>query len=82
MGSNDFRSTKRNILWTALRYPDGAGILVPTRDPRALADAIQQVLRDGREIAKMGAVGRQRVEQLFTWKRVAERTVEVYKELL
>jgi len=61
---------------------DGAGILVPTRDPRALADAIQQVLRDGREIAKMGAVGRQRVEKLFTWKRVAERTVEAYKELL
>jgi glycosyltransferase involved in cell wall biosynthesis len=61
---------------------DGAGILVPTRDPRALADAIQQVLRDGSEIAKMGDVGRQRVEQLFTWKRVAERTVEVYKELL
>jgi hypothetical protein len=28
MGSNDFRSTKRNIQWAALRYPDGAGVLV------------------------------------------------------
>ncbi|MGD0624210.1 MAG: hypothetical protein ABSB32_05765 [Thermodesulfobacteriota bacterium] len=31
---------------------------------------------------KMGVVGRQRVEKLFTWERVAERTFEVYKELL
>jgi glycosyltransferase involved in cell wall biosynthesis len=61
---------------------DGAGILVPARDPRALADAIQEVLRDVGEIEKMGALGRQRVEKLFTWKRVAERTLEVYKELL
>jgi len=28
MGSNNFRSTKRNIMWTALRCPDGAGVLV------------------------------------------------------
>jgi len=28
MGSNDFRSTIRNIQWTSLRYPDGTGVLV------------------------------------------------------
>ena len=28
MGSNDFRSTKRNILWTALRHQGGTGVLV------------------------------------------------------
>ena len=28
MGSNDFRSTKRNIAWTALSYPEGPGLLV------------------------------------------------------
>jgi glycosyltransferase involved in cell wall biosynthesis len=61
---------------------DGAGILVPTRDPGALANAIQQVLRGAIENEKMGVLGRQRVEKLFTWKKVAERTVEVYKELL
>jgi glycosyltransferase involved in cell wall biosynthesis len=30
----------------------------------------------------MGMAGRERVEKLFTWKRVAERTFEVYQELL
>jgi len=60
----------------------GAGILVPTRNPKALAQAILELLRDpeGRKI--MGAAGRQRVEEFFTWERVAEQTVEVYKELL
>lgn len=28
LGSNDFRSTKRNIHWAALGYPAGAGLLV------------------------------------------------------
>jgi len=28
----------------------------------------------------MGAAGRRRVEALFTWDRIAERTVEVYAD--
>ena len=61
---------------------DGAGILIPTRDSEALAQAILEVLRNPERRKKMGITGRQRVEKLFTWERVAERTVEVYKELL
>jgi glycosyltransferase involved in cell wall biosynthesis len=61
---------------------EGAGILVPTRDPGALAQAVLEVLRDPERREKMGVAGRQRVEKLFTWQRVAERTFEVYKELL
>jgi glycosyltransferase involved in cell wall biosynthesis len=61
---------------------DGAGILIPTRNSQALAQAILEVLRDPPRREKMGIAGRQRVERLFTWERVAERTVEVYKELL
>lgn len=61
---------------------EGAGILVPTRDPGALAQAILEVLRDPERRGKMGVAGRQRVEKLFTWERVAERTFEVYRELL
>lgn len=61
---------------------DGAGILVPTRNPQALSQAVLEVLQDPERRKKMGVAGRQRVENLFTWERVAERTVEVYKELL
>ena len=61
---------------------EGAGILVTTRDPQALAQAILALLRDPERRKRMGIAGRQRAEKLFTWERVAEQTVEVYKELL
>jgi len=60
----------------------GAGIFVPVRDPGALAQAVLDVLRDPERREKMGVAGRQRVERLFTWKRVAGRIFEVYQELL
>jgi len=61
---------------------EGGGILVPPRDPQALAAAILKILREEELRKKMGVLGRQRVESLFTWSKVAERTVEVYKELI
>ena len=61
---------------------EGAGLLVPPRDPRALADAIREVLADGNRRKEMGAMGRKRVERLFTWEKVAERTVGVYREVI
>jgi glycosyltransferase involved in cell wall biosynthesis len=61
---------------------EGAGVLVPPRDPQALAKGIQQVLEDREQGQKMGRKGRERVERLFSWRRVAERTVAVYKELI
>jgi glycosyltransferase involved in cell wall biosynthesis len=61
---------------------EGAGILVPPRDPQALAQGILQVLQSDGKRGEMGIAGRRRVENLFTWRKVAERTVEVYKELV
>jgi glycosyltransferase involved in cell wall biosynthesis len=58
------------------------GILVPPRDPQALAAAILKILRDETLKKNMGVLGRKRVERLFTWPKVAERTIEVYKELI
>jgi glycosyltransferase involved in cell wall biosynthesis len=60
---------------------EGAGMLVPARDSRALARAIGQILDDVGEGERMARAGRERVESLFSWRSVAERTVEVYKEL-
>jgi glycosyltransferase involved in cell wall biosynthesis len=47
-----------------------------------LAAAILKILRDETLKKNMGVLGRKRVERLFTWPKVAERTIEVYKELI
>lgn len=61
---------------------DGAAILVPPRSPSALAEAIGRILSRETDREKMGRIGRERVERLFTWEKVAQRTEEIYKELL
>jgi glycosyltransferase involved in cell wall biosynthesis len=58
------------------------GILVPPRDSRALAAGISQLLDDRGQGERMGRAGRDRMVALFSWRSVAERTVEVYKELM
>jgi starch synthase len=47
-----------------------------------LAQGIEQALEDEGRRGKMGKAGRERVESLFSWRRVAERTVRVYEELI
>jgi glycosyltransferase involved in cell wall biosynthesis len=59
-----------------------AGLLVPPRDGAALARAIETLLDDPQRRVAMGEAGRRRVLDHFTWKRAAERTVEVYREAI
>ncbi|MFF0448764.1 glycogen synthase [Streptomyces sp. NPDC004609] len=64
------------------------GLLVPygARHPEsfesALAQAVNRVLDDPPEAARMGAAGRQRAVREFGWERVARRTYELYEEVL
>ena len=47
MGCNDFRATRRNIQWVALRYQDGPGILVGSNErqhARAIMESDRAVL--------------------------------------
>jgi len=48
----------------------------------ALAERINQLVADPDLATRLGAAGRQRVLERFTWERVADRTVEVYREAL
>jgi starch synthase len=48
----------------------------------ALASRINQLVDDPDLSARLGAAGRRRVLEHFTWPRVAERTVEVYRQVL
>src|SRR5580704_5140089 len=58
------------------------GLLVPPRDPSALATAILRALGDATVRARIGAAGRARVLDRFTWRRTAEGTVDQYRALL
>jgi glycosyltransferase involved in cell wall biosynthesis len=61
---------------------DGAGVLVPPRDARALAGAILRLLKDPELRRKMGQTARERVLKLFTWENAARQMVEVYQEAI
>ncbi|GGC81823.1 hypothetical protein GCM10011512_05720 [Tersicoccus solisilvae] len=58
------------------------GLLVPPRDVGATSEALRRVLQDRDLAARMGRAGRDRVERLFGWDRVAERTEAVYQQVL
>ena len=58
------------------------GLLVPPRDPEALAEAIRYLLDRPALQAQFGEAGRQRVEQAFSVKRMAQQTAQVYHQLM
>ena len=58
------------------------GYLVPPRDAVALAEAISIIVRDERLANRMGKEGRRRVEENYTWERVASYYDRMYNELL
>ena len=59
-----------------------AGILVPPADPDALAHAILTILEQPQLAQGLGQAGYRRVQQHFTWKKAAEKTVAVYREAI
>lgn len=58
------------------------GLLVPPRDPQALAAAIRTLLCDPARGRAMGEAGRAHVETHFAWPVVTERVLRVYREAL
>jgi glycosyltransferase involved in cell wall biosynthesis len=58
------------------------GVLVEPRSPEALAREIAALLDAPERCRTMGAAGRARVLAQFTWRKAAERHVEVYREVV
>jgi len=58
------------------------GFLVTPGDVKQLSDKLQLLLDDHEVAEKIGAAGRQRVLEKFTWEHVAERALRAYEEVL
>jgi glycosyltransferase involved in cell wall biosynthesis len=58
------------------------GVLVPPGDAEALADAIEALLADPDRRIAMGAAGVERINGRFSWRVCAERTAELYEDVL
>ena len=61
---------------------DVTGALVPPGEAEPLAAAIVELARDPERAARMGALGRLRVEDLFTEERSLDRAEQLYREAL
>lgn len=57
-------------------------VLVPPADPDALAGAISELMADPARRARVGAAGRERVVQRYSWRAAAEATVTQYREVI
>ena len=57
------------------------GLLAPPGDPARLGKAITRVLEDPELAARLGRAGRRRVLQQFTWDRIAQKTLRLYRSL-
>lgn len=59
-----------------------AGILVPTKDPAAIADAIETLLNDPARRHELAKRGRARIEQQFSWRHAAAEMAALYREVI
>ncbi len=57
------------------------GRLVPPKDPRRLAEAINTLLRDSFLRRSFGAAGRDRAHARYSWDRIAEDMLHIYDRL-
>lgn len=61
---------------------DETGFLVPARDPQAVAERLLELYRNPEKLKRFGHQAQKRVNELFTWEKVAERMAEYYGQFL
>ena len=62
--------------------PDETGILVPPKDPQALADGVLRLLEDPAYARRLSVQGRDHVRKLFSLEQCAARYREVYNSVM
>jgi len=73
-------STSAGALPEVVGEDGKAGIVVPPRNPSALAGAVLSLVNNSRLREKIGKAARERAISKFTWTASAEKVVEVYEE--
>lgn len=58
------------------------GLLVPVRDSKSLADALQRLIEDADLRGRMGQAGRQLAEDAFAIEKIVQQHLDIYQELL
>lgn len=58
------------------------GLLVPPRDPQALARALEELAADPARARALGEAGRRRAEERFSQEAMTRRVLEVYDEVV
>ena len=61
--------------------PEVTGLLVPVKDPIALANAIQKLIEQPEIRQRMGKAGRELAEKEFAIEKIAYEHLEIYQEL-
>lgn len=62
--------------------PGQSGLLIPPRDPRAMAQTILDLLGDVEQVQTLGAAGRERIRALLAPERVLPRQLASYERAL
>lgn len=62
--------------------PDQCGLHINGEDPADIAWGIKETLRHPEKARNWGENGRKRVLEFFTWRKVAEETLNVYESVL
>jgi glycosyltransferase involved in cell wall biosynthesis len=62
--------------------PDQTGVHVNGEDPSDIAWGIKEVLKDPKRAKTWGQNGRKRALEFFTWRKVAEQTIDIYKSVI
>lgn len=62
--------------------PDQNGVHVNGEDPNDISWGIKEVLSNPQRAKIWGKNGRKRVLDLFTWEKVAENTLEIYRSII
>lgn len=57
------------------------GLMVPARDPKALAQAVLRLARNERERVRMGEAGARRAREKFSPARVVDAHVDIYRSV-